>query len=189
MKRSNLNFHTYITHLLIKQLIVRFCFFGHVTYTHTTRKMKLPLCLLAAVVNGGFWGRKEKIKLEKLVKLDECERRTRNGDQLFVHFWGMKEIGGDVFQTSMVGHKFKHEKLADYNKPYRFQLGLGEVIQGTTVATEGRKTRDQAGTRAWSACALAKSGVYSFRPRWHMGPRVVGRRRQGSTLHLNSTLL
>ena len=91
--------------------------------------MKTSLFWLS-LSNGLFWGRKEKIKLEKLTKVNDCERRTRNGDQLFVHFWGMKEIGGEVFQTSMVGHKFQHEKLPDYDKPYRFQLGLGEVIQG-----------------------------------------------------------
>ena len=92
--------------------------------------MKTSLFWLS-LSKGLFWGRKEKIKLEKLTKVNVCERRTRNGDQLFVHFWGMKEIGGEVFQTSMVGHKFQHEKLPDYDKPYRFQLGLGEVIQGT----------------------------------------------------------
>ena len=37
-----------------------------------------------------------------------------------------------VFQTTKVGHKYRHEKLEDYDKPYRFQLGLGEVIQGTS---------------------------------------------------------
>ena len=91
--------------------------------------MKISL-LCVGLSEGLFWGRKEKIKLEKLVKKDDCDRRTRNGDQLFVHFWGMKKVGGDIFQTSMVGHKFQHEKLVDYDKPYRFQLGLGEVIQG-----------------------------------------------------------
>lgn len=45
--------------------------------------------------NAFFWGRKEKLKIEKLVKVDDCERKTRNGDQLFVHFDGMKEIGGE----------------------------------------------------------------------------------------------
>ena len=74
-----------------------------------------------------------------------------------------------VFQTSMVGHKFKHKDLVDYNKfgvtqfnffricvgicfinfiflfqkclallkPYRFQLGLGEVIPGWDQALVG----------------------------------------------------
>ena len=85
------------------------------------------LVFLLAISESLWWGRKEKIKLEKLTKL-ECERPTRNGDQLFVHFSGIKEVGGKPFQTSRVG--LKHEQLVDYDKPYRFQLGLGEVIQG-----------------------------------------------------------
>ena len=55
----------------------------------------------------------------------------------------MKTIGGEVFQTSMVGHKYKHEDLADYNKPYRFQLGLGEVIPGWDQGLVGMCTGEK----------------------------------------------
>ena len=40
------------------------------------------------------------VKTEILKEAKNCERKTRNGDQLFVHFWGKKEVDGPVFQTS-----------------------------------------------------------------------------------------
>ena len=75
----------------------------------------------------GFWGwgkSKEKgfiifsviffikilVKTEILKVAENCERKTRNGDQLFVHFWGKKEIDGPVFQTSWV-NMFKDDPI------------------------------------------------------------------------------
>lgn len=92
--------------------------------------MKVYFFILPHIVLGFFsWGRKEKVKTEILSDKKECDRKTRNGDQLFVHFWGRKEIDGAVFQTSWT-NQFANDPIQVYNKPYRFQLGLGEVIDG-----------------------------------------------------------
>ena len=84
----------------------------------------------ASLFGGWFGGKKTDavIKTEVLREKD-CKRKTQNGDQLFVHFWGMKTVGGDVFHTTWTD-RFKDDKIPVYNKPYRFQLGLGEVIDG-----------------------------------------------------------
>nr|CAB3246438.1 FK506-binding protein 2-like [Phallusia mammillata] len=57
-------------------------------------------------------------KIDVVHKPDNCERVSKYGDQMFVHFVGTKLATGEVFDKS-------HE-----DKPYRFQLGTGEVIEG-----------------------------------------------------------
>ena len=70
------------------------------------------LSVLPCLALCGFfsWGRKEKVKTEVLKKATGCERVTRNGDQLFVHFWGRKTVDGPVFQTS-VTNKFENDPI------------------------------------------------------------------------------
>ncbi|XP_039265353.2 peptidyl-prolyl cis-trans isomerase FKBP14-like [Styela clava] len=57
-------------------------------------------------------------KVEVLQKPDQCERLSKYGDQVFVHFNGTKFDTGELFDKS-------HP-----DKPFRFQLGIGEVIEG-----------------------------------------------------------
>jgi hypothetical protein len=84
----------------------------------------------ASLFGGWFGGKKKEVVIKtEILREKGCKRKTKNGDQLFVHFWGMKTIGGDVFHTTWTD-RFKDDKIAVYNKPYRFQLGLGEVIDG-----------------------------------------------------------
>jgi len=60
-----------------------------------------------------------KFKVEVLDKGNSpCERKSKYGDQVFVHFVGTKLSTGEEFDRSHA------------DKPYRFQLGLGEVIEG-----------------------------------------------------------
>ena len=47
-----------------------------------------------------------------------CDRPTRNGDALTVHYRGSLEETGEEFETSFDG------------KPFEFTLGRGEVIKG-----------------------------------------------------------
>ncbi|XP_076821780.1 peptidyl-prolyl cis-trans isomerase FKBP14-like [Clavelina lepadiformis] len=57
-------------------------------------------------------------KIDVLYKPPECERESKYGDQMFVHFVGKKADTGETFDKSIE------------EKPYRFQLGTGEVIEG-----------------------------------------------------------
>lgn len=59
-----------------------------------------------------------KFKVEVVTKPLECERPSKYGDQVFVHFNGTKYDTGEVFDKS-------HPE-----KPFRFQLGIGDVIEG-----------------------------------------------------------
>lgn len=58
------------------------------------------------------------LKLEVLYRPIECERPSQYGDQVFIHYNGTK------FET---GELFDHSRPT---KPYRFQLGVGDVIDG-----------------------------------------------------------
>uniref|UniRef100_F7A491 peptidylprolyl isomerase n=1 Tax=Ciona intestinalis TaxID=7719 RepID=F7A491_CIOIN len=57
-------------------------------------------------------------KIEEVFKPEECERPSRYGDEVFVHFVGKSADTGLEFDRSHA------------DKPYRFQLGTGEVIEG-----------------------------------------------------------
>lgn len=54
------------------------------------------------------------LKVKQLVNKVECERKTKNGDYLSVHYKGMF-ANGTQFDTS-IG-----------KKPYKFSLGAGQV--------------------------------------------------------------
>jgi FK506-binding protein 2 len=54
------------------------------------------------------------LKVKKLVNKIECERKTKNGDYLSVHYKG-SFVNGTQFDTS-IG-----------KNPYKFSLGAGQV--------------------------------------------------------------
>lgn len=58
------------------------------------------------------------LRLEVLYKPIECERTSQYGDQVFIHYNGTKFGTGELFDHSRP------------TKPYRFQLGVGDVIDG-----------------------------------------------------------
>ena len=60
---------------------------------------------------------KGRLKIE-ITKKVSCERWTRKGDALEVHYRGSLEASGEEFETNFGGD------------PFRFRLGRGEVIEG-----------------------------------------------------------
>lgn len=77
--------------------------------------VRILLCLLATAGPAYAISR---FKMEVIEGPDDCPRKSKYGDQVFVHFVGRKLGTGEEFDRS-------HP-----DKPYRFQLGLGEVIEG-----------------------------------------------------------
>ena len=59
-------------------------------------------------------GKEKDLKIKYLVSKGECERKTKNGDYLSVHYRGSFE-NGTQFDTS-IG-----------KNPYKFSLGSGQV--------------------------------------------------------------
>lgn len=49
----------------------------------------------------------------------ECDRRTQNGDTIFMHYHGTLGDSGNKFDSSY-----------DRGTPLRFKLGTGQVIKG-----------------------------------------------------------
>lgn len=70
------------------------------------------VCLVRAVPDA------RDFKIDIVYKPEVCERPSKYGDQMFVHFNGTHLQSGRVFDKS-------HE-----DKPFRFQMGIGEVITG-----------------------------------------------------------
>ncbi|CAH1789785.1 unnamed protein product, partial [Owenia fusiformis] len=50
---------------------------------------------------------------------DECERKSKKGDMLKMHYTGSLAVDGSVFDSSV-----------DRKEPFDFQIGAGQVIQG-----------------------------------------------------------
>lgn len=59
------------------------------------------------------------IGIKKAVPDEHCERRTRNGDKLSMHYTGLLKSSGEKFDSSL-----------DRQQPFEFTLGAGQVIQG-----------------------------------------------------------
>ena len=56
------------------------------------------------------------LKIEHVSKPDACEKTAKNGNTLTMHYTGTLQSDGTKFDSSV-----------DRNKPFKFQLGVGQV--------------------------------------------------------------
>merc|ERR1712236_145884 len=89
------------------------------TQTHIKMKFLLLLVLTTSAVLAGEVKETESgLKVEYLSKPDSCEKVARNGDMLSIHYVGTLESGA------------KFDSSYDRNEPFKFQIGVGQVIKG-----------------------------------------------------------
>jgi len=83
--------------------------------------MKLCLFLAASVslVLANEEIRPSGLKIEHVSRPDACEKTAENGNQLTMHYTGTLQSDGSKFDSSV-----------DRNEPFKFQLGVGQVIKG-----------------------------------------------------------
>merc|ERR1719159_2041413 len=84
--------------------------------------MKLCLLFLAAsasLVLANEEIRPSGLKIEHVSRPEACEKTAENGNQLTMHYTGTLQSDGTKFDSSV-----------DRNEPFKFQLGVGQVIKG-----------------------------------------------------------
>jgi len=79
-------------------------------------RLLYTLSLLASAAIGVLAVEDLKIDISQAV---ECERKTKNGDHIHVHYRGTLQSNGEKFDASY-----------DRGTPFSFQLGGGQVIKG-----------------------------------------------------------
>jgi len=89
--------------------------------------MKLLVLMVgvAGVLAGDVKETESGLKVEYLSKPDSCEKVARNGDMLSIHYVGTLESGA------------KFDSSYDRNEPFKFQVGVGQVIKGWEEGTVG----------------------------------------------------
>ena len=78
----------------------------------------LALLLLAAASAQEVQETESGLKVEYLSKPDTCEKVARNGDMCSMHYVGTLESGA------------KFDSSYDRSEPFKFQIGVGQVIKG-----------------------------------------------------------
>merc|ERR1712012_1047871 len=94
---------------------------SHVVRNWRSSKMKLCLFLAVSVslVLANEEIRPSGLKIEHVSRPDACEKTAENGNQLTMHYTGTLHADGKKFDSSV-----------DRNEPFKFQLGVGQVIKG-----------------------------------------------------------
>ncbi|KAK3864209.1 hypothetical protein Pcinc_030093 [Petrolisthes cinctipes] len=78
-----------------------------------TMRLLVALAFVAAVAYAG------ELEVESLHKVESCDRRSKSGDMLTMHYTGTLAEDGKKFDSSV-----------DRGDPFTFQLGVGQVIKG-----------------------------------------------------------
>lgn len=82
-------------------------------------KLFLFLAVSVSLVLANEEIRPNGLKIEHVSRPDACEKTAENGNQLTMHYTGTLEADGTKFDSSV-----------DRNEPFKFQLGVGQVIKG-----------------------------------------------------------
>ncbi|XP_054716180.1 LOW QUALITY PROTEIN: uncharacterized protein LOC129225716 [Uloborus diversus] len=80
--------------------------------------INLIFVILASLLCLSFCDLTDELDIEYTHKIEECDRRTKKGDMLFMHYSGKLDDGTE-FDSSY-----------ERNEPFQFQLGIGQVIKG-----------------------------------------------------------
>lgn len=79
----------------------------------------LVVCVVFVFLEVKAEEKKLQIGVKKRVPEGECDRRSKNGDTLHMHYTGTLESDGTEFDSSI-----------PRGQPFTFTLGSGQVIQG-----------------------------------------------------------
>ncbi|RCI11960.1 hypothetical protein L249_4623 [Ophiocordyceps polyrhachis-furcata BCC 54312] len=77
-----------------------------------------PFLAAFAAVYAGLVGAAEQLQIDVTLPV-ECDRKTKNGDSISMHYRGTLKSSGNQFDASY-----------DRNQPLTFTLGSGQVIKG-----------------------------------------------------------
>ena len=81
-------------------------------------KSYAPVLLTLAAVSGEVKETESGLKVEYISKPDSCDKVARSGDMLSMHYVGTLESGA------------KFDSSYDRSEPFKFQIGVGQVIKG-----------------------------------------------------------
>ena len=81
-------------------------------------KSFVPVLLTLAAVSAEVKETESGLKVEYISKPDTCDKVARNGDMLSMHYVGTLESGA------------KFDSSYDRSEPFKFQIGVGQVIKG-----------------------------------------------------------